>query len=253
MSVIDDASQVLHRIRVKLYPNNLPGRKSELVARTVNEKTLLCEEVNAAAKERGGYTGNLDSLNEHTAIFLREAAHQLCDGFGVNFGGLFTVYPNVGGVFGNERDLVDKTKHKVSFRFRMLHGLRQLADHIEVISEGLADSSGYIAQLEDVATDQVNDVVTKGGIFILSGEKLKVVGDSDKIGVFFCTPDSPTESVKVPGNLAINEPSRIVGTVPELLPDKDWYVEVRTFFSGASANPLKEMRAVRSKFTVKQA
>ena len=141
-----------------------------MVARTVNEKTLSFEEVCIAAKERGGYTGSLDDLKEHIAIFLRETAHQLCDGFGINFGGLFTVYPNVGGLFANEHDPVNKDKHKISFHFRTLHALRQIADRIEVVSEGLADSSGYITQLEDVTTEQVNDVVTKGGIFILSGD-----------------------------------------------------------------------------------
>jgi hypothetical protein len=51
--------------------------------RTVNEKTFSFEEVCAAAKERGGFTGSLDDLKERVAIFLREAAHHLCDGFEV--------------------------------------------------------------------------------------------------------------------------------------------------------------------------
>ncbi|MDR0637656.1 MAG: DUF4469 domain-containing protein [Spirochaetaceae bacterium] len=253
MSVIDDVTQVLHRIRVKLYPSNLPERKGELIARTVNEKTLTFEEVCVAAKERGGYTGSLDDLKEHIAIFLREAARQLCDGFGVNFGGLFTVYPNVGGVFENERDPVDKSKHKVTFRFRVLNGLRKLAELIEVISEGLAETAGYITEIIDVTTGQVNDIVTKGGIFTLRGDKIKIVGAGNKVGVFFYSLGSPNVSIAVTGNLAVNDPSRIVGTAPELLAGKDWYVEVRTYYSGNAANPLKEMRTIRSTFTVKQA
>jgi hypothetical protein len=47
--------------------------------------------------------------------------------------------------------------------------------------------------------------------------------------------------------------ARLVGTIPELLPDRDWYVEVRTFFSGSAGKPLKEMRVIRSKFAVRQA
>jgi hypothetical protein len=35
--------------------------------------------------------------------------------------------------------------------------------------------------------------------------------------------------------------------------DKDRYVEVRTYFSGNPAKPLKELRTIRSKFTVRQA
>ncbi|MDR1468658.1 MAG: DUF4469 domain-containing protein [Spirochaetaceae bacterium] len=252
MSVIDDAVQVLHRIRVKLYPSHLPEKEGEFIARTVNEKTLTDGEVCVAAKERGGYTGSLDDLNEHIAIFLREVAHQLCDGFGVNFGGLFTVYPNVGGVFENEYDPLDKEKHKVNFHFRTLHALRKLADRIEVISEGLAETAGYIAEITDVTTGLVNDVVTKGGIFMITGDKIRVAGKASETGVIFFTPGNPNVSIKVAANLAVNDPSKIIGTVPELLPGKNWYVEVRTNFSGSPTRPLKEVRTIRSKFTVTQ-
>jgi hypothetical protein len=40
--------------------------------------------------------------------------------------------------------------------------------------------------------------------------------------------------------------------VPELLPDRDWYLEVRTFYSHGG-KLLKEMRVIRSKFAVRQA
>jgi hypothetical protein len=252
MSVIDDAMQVLHRIRVKLYPNHLPGKEGELIARTANEKTLTYEEVCAAAKERGGYTGSLQDLKEHAAIFLKEAVHQLCDGFGVNFGGLFTAYINVGGVFGNEHGTIDKAKNKLSVRFRVLHGLRKMLDLIEVISEGLADTAGFIAEIEDVATGLVNDVLTLGKMFTLWGGKIKIEGDPRKTGVFFYQPGSPNVSIKVTENLAVNDPSKIIGIVPELLPG-DWYVEVRTYYSGTAGRPLKELRTIRSTFTVKQA
>ena len=253
MSVLDDAEQVLHRIRVKLYPGHLPGKEGELYARTINERTLTFEEVCVAVKERGGYTGSLDDLKEHIAIFLREVAHQLCDGYAVNFGGLFVIFPNVGGVFENERAPIDPDKHKINFHFRTLIALRNLADLIEIISEGLADTNGYIAEITDVTTGQVNDVVTKGGIGIITGDRIKIAGTSPKVGLFFWTPGSPNISVGVSGNLAVNDPSKIIFTVPELLPNKDWYVEVRTFYSGTTGRELKEMRTIRSTFTVKQA
>jgi hypothetical protein len=255
MSVIDGVEQVLHRIRVKLYHNNLPDREGEFIARTDNEKALSFEEVCKAAKERGGFTGSLDDLNEHIAIFLREAAHQLCDGYEVNFGGLFAIYPNVGGMFANEFEPVDKDKHKVSFRFRTLNGLRKLADRIEVVSEGLADTTGYIAEFTDVTTGLVNDVTTKDGIFILTGDKIKIAGsDKDKTGVFFYTPGSsgsPDRLVKVLAKLAINEPSQIVGTIPELDRQVAWVVQVRTNYSG-SGKLLKDIRKITSQFTVRQ-
>ena len=63
--------------------------------------------------------------------------------------------------------LSTRIRHKVSFHFRVLNSLRKFADHIDVISEGLADSTGYITDIVDVATGRVNDVVTKDGISTL--------------------------------------------------------------------------------------
>jgi hypothetical protein len=66
------------------------------IARTDNEASLSVEEVCAALKNRGGFTGSYDDLVEHVKQFFDEAAYQLCGGFAVNTG-CFSVHPNVGG------------------------------------------------------------------------------------------------------------------------------------------------------------
>jgi hypothetical protein len=57
----------------------------------------------------------------------------------------------------------------------------------------------------------VNDVVTKDGLFTLSGSYLKIAGDGNKVGVFFVMPGTPTVAIKVMSKLAANDPSKIVG------------------------------------------
>jgi hypothetical protein len=42
---IGDLKDVLHKIKVKLYPNYLPDAKGEFIARTDNEATLSVEDV----------------------------------------------------------------------------------------------------------------------------------------------------------------------------------------------------------------
>jgi hypothetical protein len=66
-------------------------------------------------------------------------------------------------------------------------------------------------------------------------------------------PGAPNVAIAASGQLAVNEPARIIGKVPELLSGKGWYVEARTYFSGTAGKPLKEMRTIRSKFAVHQA
>ena len=40
MPLIDNRQDVLHRIRIRLYPNNMPGINGTYLARTVNDASL---------------------------------------------------------------------------------------------------------------------------------------------------------------------------------------------------------------------
>jgi hypothetical protein len=113
MAIVKNVNEVLHRIKVKLYPNYLPKVEGAYIARTDNEATLSIEEVCAALKNRGGFTGNYNDLVEHVRQFFDEAACQLCDGFAVNVG-YFSVHPNVGGTFDKATEGHDTGKHPVT-------------------------------------------------------------------------------------------------------------------------------------------
>ena len=83
MNITSNVGSVLHRIRVKLYPNYLPGVKGAYIARTDDEASLNIDQVCAAMKERGGFTGQYEDLVKFVKQFFDEAAYQLCDGLGV--------------------------------------------------------------------------------------------------------------------------------------------------------------------------
>ena len=100
MAIINNINEVLHRIRVKLYPNYLPGVDGQYIARTDNEAFLTVEQVCAALKNRGGFTGNYEDLIYYTRQFQDECAYQLCDGFGIRMK-YFSILPNVGGTFNS--------------------------------------------------------------------------------------------------------------------------------------------------------
>ena len=252
MAVINDANGVLHRIRVKLYPNYLPKAEGRYVARTDNEAFLSIEEVCAALKNRGGFTGSYDDLVEHVRQFFDEAAYQLCDGFAVNTG-YFSVHPNVGGAFDRVDGERDRKKHPVTFRFRARAPLRALAEHIAIEVEGLADLTGYIAEFVDVSTESVNETATSGGQFRISGHKIKVEGEEAGVGVWFIPADNPAGRVKAAGRLAENTASKVIGMIPALGPG-DWKLEIVTRYSSGSFL-LKEPRtaAFQGELTVAEA
>jgi hypothetical protein len=76
MAIINNVNEVLHRIRAKLYPNYLHGIDGAYIARTDDEASLSIEEVCAALKNRGGFTGNYQDLVEYVRQFFDEAGQK---------------------------------------------------------------------------------------------------------------------------------------------------------------------------------
>ena len=198
-------------------------------------------------KNRGGFTGNYQDLVEDVRQFFDEAAYQLCDGFSVNTG-YFSLHPRIGGTWENALEHYDPVKHPVRFSFRSLKPLRDLASHIEVLIEGVAETAGFIAELTDVTTEAVNETLTPGGMFALEGHKIKVAGDHADCGVYFINAANPAERVRVAGHLAENTAGKIIGMIPALAAGT-YRVAVTTQYT-VGGTPLKEPRTAESAFTV---
>ena len=249
MSVINNINEVLHRIRVKLYPNYLPSSGGVYIARTNNEAVLTIEKVCAALKNRGGFTGSYETLTEYVRQFFDEAAYQLCDGYAINTG-YFSIHPNVGGTFSSVNEDRDKKKHPISFRFRTLSALRKLADLIEVDVEGLADTSGWIDEFTDIEENSVNGIFLEGNQFSITGNKIKIAGDDPSCGVYFVPVDDPTKAVKAT-RIAVNTPTKIVGigVKTNYMHNK---LEVRTQYTNSSGILLKTPRVVTSSFVLEE-
>jgi hypothetical protein len=248
MSIIDNVNEVLHRIRVKLYPNYLSTVEGAYIARTDNEASLNIEEVCAALKNRGGFTGNYEDLVENVRQFFHEAAYQLCDGFAVNTD-YYSIHPNVGGTFDKITEGHDGKKHPVTFRFRARAPLRALAEHIVVDVEGLADVTGYIDEFVDVSTGEVNDVLTPGGMFHIAGHKIKIFGDDAEVGIYFVSADDAGLRVKADNRLAENTASKLIGVIPAL-DAGEWKVEIKKQYAGSGDTALKAPRMIESAFTL---
>jgi hypothetical protein len=116
--------------------------------------------------------------------------------------------------------------------------------------DGLADVSGYIDEVVDVTTDAVNETLTPGGEFIISGNKIKIAGDNAACGLYFVSVADATQRVKVTGRMAENTPSKLIGIIPALAAGA-WKVQVVTQWT-SGGTLLKEQRTIESavEFTV---
>lgn len=252
MAIINSINTILHRIVVKLYPNYHPYLDGMYIARTDSGAVLNVEQICAALGSRGGFTGNCDELADNVHRFFDEAAYQLCDGFSVNTG-YFSIHPHVGGVYNSVNEVHDPRKHPVTFRFRTGAKLRRLVEHIEIVIDGLAETLGYIDEFADVRTDTVNDVISGGELFVISGHKIKVEGDDPDCGVYFESVQNSGEKIKVMGRLAENSSSRIIGIVPELTSPRSYRAVVVTQYAGPGGKFFNKPRTIKSNFELNSA
>jgi hypothetical protein len=246
MKAINQINEVLHRIRVKLHPSSLPVANGAYTARIISEAILGVEEICAALKLRGGFTGNYDDLVNYVRQFLDEMIYKLCDGFAVNTG-YFSIHPSVGGFFENPNEEPDRKKHPIRFRFRIRERLRRVAEYIEIEVEQ-ADTAGLIDRFSDLETAAVNKTVTPGGLFTLTGYKIKICGNNPDCGLYFVSTAQPSLRVKASGVLASNTSTKLIGIVPAL-PDGEYSLEIKTQYTVGGID-LKEPRTVTGGFTL---
>ena len=228
---IKNLDDVLHRIRVKLYPNYLPSVEGRYIAKTDNEDFLGIERICAAMKNRGGFLGSYENLTENVRQFMDECAYQLCDGFALNLR-YYSIHPNIGGTFNSEKDAHNPAKNPIGFKYRTRSPLRKLVQHIEVDITGVADGNAFIDRFIDREEDAENGMYLPGNMFCITGSKIKVAGDDPGCGVFFVPVDDPSKAVKVT-RMGENSGSMITG----IAPDTEYQynrVEIRTRYTGSN-------------------
>ena len=243
-----DNKAFFHRIRIKLHPTNLPGTKKRYYARTTNEAMLDVEAVCAALKKRGGFTGNYADLVSHVSQFFDEAAYQLCDGFSVDTG-YFTVHPIVGGFFDKAFGDISFEGHTVGFRFLESPSLRRIADAITI--EVIRPRTGYIEQFLDCESGTVNQKLTPGGSCVITGNRIKIAGESPECGLYFVSTAREPLQVKAVRSPLANTNRKIISSIPPDLSDGEYVAEIKTQYpSGGGGTYLKTPRVVISPFTL---
>jgi hypothetical protein len=250
MGIKNNIDDVLHRIRVKLYPNYLPKTEGRYIAKTDNEAFMTIERICAAVKNRGGFMGSYENLIENIKQFMDQCAYQLCDGFALHLG-YYSIHPNIGGTINSEKEAHDPKKNPVNFKYRTRLPLRNLVRHIAVEITGIADGNAFIDEFIDRDEDSVNSIFAPGDMFCIKGNKIKLAGGDPACGVFFVPVDDPSKAVKVT-RIGENSASTVTGIAPDTEHQYN-KIEIRTQYTGSSATFLKTPRSIVSGFVLEEA
>ena len=231
---------VLHSIKAQLYDNVLTENPNDFIARVASEKSLNIKDICLAATTRGGSDISAAAMEHAVNLWLKEMAYSLCDGFSVN-AGWFTSGACIRGSFLSPTEKFNAEKHSVSFEFNQGSLLRKELGSVEVNILGVAEVSTFIAQVTDVKTGSVNDLLTPNRNLRVSGGKIKIAGENEANGVFFVNTQT-NERVKVDAtDIVNNNPSELIIVIPALVAG-EYKLEITTQFSATNGKLLKEPR-----------
>lgn len=229
----------LHKIKANLYPNLLTEDPNDFSARVISERTLNIPEICKAAVSRGGASTSAETMEHNVNLFLKEMSYQLSDGYSVNTG-YFTATTLIRGVFNSPTETFNADKHAILYQFNQGDLLRKELGNIAVEITGIGDSSISIADVVDVKTGSVNDVITPNRNLRIKGYKLKLTGDNPNVGVFFVNQATQERTKVEASEIVNNNPAELIIVTP-VLAAGTYLLEVASQFAGGGVN-LKEPR-----------
>jgi hypothetical protein len=206
---------ILHRIKAWLYKNLLTPDPDDYIIRPVSERTLGVREICESAVSRGGADMSASTMEHSVNLFHKEMGFLLCDGFTVNTE-WYTAGPQIHGVANNPHEQYNKEKHFLRFGFHQGFLLRKEAENVMVDILGVADTDAVIAQVVDVKTGSINDLLTPNRNLKITGYKIKIAGDNAANGIYFVN-QTTSERTKVDiSDMVTNNPSELIVVTPPL-------------------------------------
>jgi hypothetical protein len=235
-------ASILHRIKAYLYENPLTKENSsDLVARVDSEVSLSVKDIAESAVLRGGADVSAAAMEHATNLWLKEMAYRLCDGFSINTG-WFTASVHIRGTFDSPMEHFNPEKHRVLVEFHQGAELRKEIPAIAVEILGMAEAGAVIAQVTDMKTGSVDNLLTPGRNLKITGHKIRVAGNEPGVGILFRSENYAGATFPVdPDDIIINNPSEVVILIPELAPAA-YKIEITTQYSGNKVNLLKKPR-----------
>lgn len=184
-------------------------------------------------------------IKRETAIdvvsrFNRKAADLALSGYSVNTG-LVYMRPVIKGAF------YDKTWNAENNSVYIT--INQGLDLRNAVAETVVEITGELSDplellgVTDTTTGKGDGTLTRGRNAELKGSYLKITGENPECGISFMNTSNKAITKLAPGDIVINEPSRLLILVPATLAAGEYILSITTQFSGG-ANSLKQPRNV---------
>jgi len=226
-------------LKYSLRENLLTPAPDDYMAQVVDVRSYTLDEIIDLMMEKGTTLTRAD-VAATLQVYGEVCSLLVKDGAALNTP-LFNTSLSIAGVFDGLTDAFDKKRHKVGLNLTAGTLLRDVLPNVKCEKTEGVSTEPYITSVTDIVSGKVNEVLTKGGVVQLTGSRLKFDPKDSSQGIFFVKATGETVKART---IAENKPARLMALIPSTFPLGDYYVEVRTKYSGGG-KPLKVIKAGR--------
>ena len=219
-----------------LIENNLTAAPNDLVAQTVNVRTLGVDDIYKRILKRNPGLG-LSQLQASTEEVFEEICTAVEQGFGVNTP-LINIQLSIAGVFHGANDNFDPKRHQVKTNISAGVRMRKATASIKTQKVLAHEPVPHISEVHDVLSDTVNELLTPGGVIQIWGGRLKLVLENPENGIFLTGEQGETVKLNV---VVENKPARLIAMIPADLQSGTYALEVRSTHGSS-----KESKAIKT-------
>lgn len=227
-------------LNLKAYPNELtPDVDNDYTVRVDTQtQPIGMDDLATLAAERIGCEPSL--AQSILRVAMEEAARAVASGFCVSTP-LCYVQPAASGVLMEEELSlpVDRNRIKVFGSFRQGPALVEAMSRARLkLFLQPATTGPYIAgMVSAMQTAGSKEVIPMraGEMAVITGNKLKVVGDDPSVGIHLTSADNPETTFHITAaQIAPNMPKKLQFVLPAGITEGAWQLEVTTQYSGGS-------------------
>jgi len=210
-------------LRYGLIPNHLTDDPDDFMGKVTDSETVTEVELVNQMTGKGSTVTKAEALSviEEYEYAVVEAVK---NGNNVNTR-LFKLTPSVSGVFTNQNDGFDASRHAVKLNLNAGSRLNEAVVDIELRKVEIISVQPVPQQFVDLKTKVINESFTPGQIASIRGSLLKFDEEDNAQGIFFIAADGTETRVD---NMVKNKPSELLFFVPETITNGTFQVEVRT-------------------------
>lgn len=206
-----------------LVPNLMTADPNDHMAVTVSGKSYTIEDVYDEMTHEGSTVTKAEALASFEEI-VRGIIRLASEGKSI-VTPLVNISPRVVGVFNNENDGFDRSRHQVKLRVSIGSRLREVEGKISVEKTAPKERQPVLVNYHDAGSETQNEVLTPSGGARITGNLLKFDESAADQGIFFVN-TATGAATKVPTKPLKNKPGELIFMNPALAPG-NYKLEVR--------------------------